>query len=225
MPDTRPPHLRLPSRLVTRVKARGPGEIVELAIGRLHENLVSDDELIVFVRVAKDDQFETAGMEFRRARPQDGSQYALDIGTDSAATFAKRLTERTRCYLVEFEARLVHASWVTVSAAWTRELRAYMKPPAGDAYVYESFTRADARGQGVYPFALRKICSALAAEEIHRVWVAVEADNPASVRAVTKAGFQEAFRIVYGRRFGRLRIEEPRGPMADIGRTFLNRHP
>ena len=198
-------------------------EILDLAVSRVKENLASADELIVFVRDATDDDVDIDGFDFRRARPEEGELYARDIGTDSPSTFRARLTERTRCYIVEFEGRLVHASWVTLSAAWTRELRAYMKPPPGDAYVYESFTRSDARGRGVYPFALRRISSALAVEAIDRVWVAVEADNPSSVRAVTKADFREAFRIVYRRRFGVLKIDEPHGPMADIGRTFLNR--
>jgi ribosomal protein S18 acetylase RimI-like enzyme len=223
VPDTKPPLLRPPDRLITRIKARGPIEIVDLATSRLKENLYSDDELIIFVKEPSEDPSSRDDLDFKRATADDAEMYARDIGTDSTRTFRGRLTERTRCYLIEAAGRLVHASWVTLSAAWTRELRAYVKPPLGDAYIYESFTRADARGRGVYPFALRQICNALALEAIDRAWVAVEADNPPSIRAVTKADFKEAFRITYGRRLGILTIQEPHGPMADIGRTFLNR--
>jgi hypothetical protein len=181
--------------------------------------------LIFFVR-------ETGGvipvdesLRFRRTGSDDALTYARDIGTDSPGTFKRRLSDATRCFVVEAEGLLLHASWVTTLAAWTRELNSYVKPPTGDAYIYESFTRADARGRGVYPFALNCICATLGSEGISRAWVAAEEDNPASAKAITKAGFTEAFRVSYERRFGRLHIGEFSGEMADMGRTFLHRHP
>jgi hypothetical protein len=118
---------------------------------------------------------------------------------------------------------IVHSSWVTTAAAWTREIRGYMIPPTGDAYVYESFTRPEVRGRGVYPFALRSISSWGAVAGVSRVWVAVEADNPASLKAVAKGGFEPAFRFSYRRRVGRLNIDPPTGQMADIGISFVSR--
>ena len=223
MPDTRPSPLRLPARLATRLIARGPLELLQLGASRLKENLSSSDTLIVFTRSAGGPPAEQEGLRFRRAIPEDAPRYAHDIGTDSVASFKRRLSERTHCYVVEMNHELVHSSWVTLAAAWTRELRAYITPPTGDAYVYESFTRADARGRGIYPFALKNICSTLGTEGVNEVWVAVEEHNPASVKAVTKADFEDAFRIRFARKWGRLRIEDPSGPHADIGRTFINR--
>jgi L-amino acid N-acyltransferase YncA len=223
VPDTRPSPLLLPARLTTRLRTRGPGELIQLAISRIKENISSTETLIVFFHGADNGPIEKEGLSFRRATTSDAERYAHDIGTDSAASFARRLSDSTRSYIVEMNGRLVHASWVTLSAAWTRELRAYLKPPPGDAYVYESFTRSDARGRGVYPFALRNICATLTGEGVGTIWVAVEAHNAASVRAVTKAGFEEGFRITYSRKLGRFHIEEPTGAMADIGRTFVNR--
>jgi ribosomal protein S18 acetylase RimI-like enzyme len=149
----------------------------------------------------------------RVATAADGPIYERDIGTDSAATFTIRLTEQTRCFVVEAPGpKLVHATWVTTSAAWTRELGGYLVVPPGDAYVYESFTRPDARGRGIYPLALAEICRELAAEGIERVWVGVEEDNEPSIRAVTKTGFRESFRIRYRRKFGHLQIDPIRYP-------------
>lgn len=223
VPDTRPSPLRLPARLVTRLIARGPSELLELGISRIKENVASSDTLIVFESATTGSPVEKEGLRFRRAAPDDAPRYAHDIGTDSVASFKRRLSERTRCYVVEMNTRLVHSSWVTLAAAWTREVRAYITPPAGDAYVYESFTRADARGRGVYPYALKNICATLGTEGIPRVWVAVEEHNGPSVKAVTKADFEEAFQVSYARKWGRLRIDDPSGPLADIGRTFINR--
>lgn len=152
-------------------------------------------------------------LAFREAGPGDGALYARAIGTDSAATFRRRLTDTTRCFIVESAGDLLHASWVTTGAAWTREIRAYVVPPRGDAYVYESFTAPESRGRGVYPFALSGICSWSAGHGVERVWVAVESGNAPSYRAITKAGFEPSYTMSYGRRLGRLTltIERPEG--------------
>lgn len=189
-----------------------------LGLHRLREAIHSQDRLVFFVRGTarqSDGPSPTVDLTLERATPQDAVAYARDIGTDSAETFVERLSEDTRCYVVEAEGKLLHASWVTTSASWVREIGRYFRPPPGEAYVYESFTRADARGRGVYPFALRGICDDLAAQGVEKLWVAVEADNAPSLRAVSKAGFETAFTLDYRRKLGRLRLSPPSGPMAD----------
>lgn len=146
-------------------------------------------------------------MVVKRATPEDASIYERDIGTDSRSTFRARLVAGTTCYLVIADDRAVHATWCTTTAAWTREIDALLVPPAGDAYVYESYTRPEVRGRGVYPYALRQIAADLSTRALRRVWVAVEESNSASVRAVTKAGFEPSFAIGYRRRWGRVEVE------------------
>ncbi len=154
------------------------------------------------------------GLAFRELDTSDGPRYAADIGTDSATTFRARLSEETRCFAVLSEGRIVHATWMTTFAAWTREVAGYLRPPPQDAYVYESFTRAEVRGRGVYPFALKAIAARLAGDGIKTVWVAAEASNAASLRAVSKAGFERRFSITYKRSLGRLEVGRP-GPRQD----------
>jgi ribosomal protein S18 acetylase RimI-like enzyme len=189
------------------------------------EWISSSDRLIMFTRPAGGPGETSEHFTFREAHSGDGDAYALWIATDSAETFRGRLSENTRCFVVTREERLVHASWVTTASAWTRELRAYLTPPPGGAYVYESFTRADVRGMGIYPFALRNIVSRLAQHSVEDVWVAVEEDNPASVKAVTKAGFEEAFVLPYRRRLGRLSVGSAEGPRADAALPFVSLSP
>ena len=150
-------------------------------------------------------------MVVKRATPEDGPIYERDIGTDSRSTFRARLSEGTACYLVMTDDRAVHATWCTTTGAWTREIGALLVPPDGDAYVYESYTRPEVRGRGVYPYALGQIAADLSRHAVKRVWVAVEASNSASLRAVAKAGFEPSFAIGYRRRWGRVQIE-PDGP-------------
>lgn len=198
------------------MRARGPAELAGVVRDRVREWIKSDDELIMLAREAgaHTPSFRhDPGLAFRAATPADADLYAREIGTDSAATFRRRLTATTECFLVHGGNELLHASWVTAGAAWTREIDAYIVPPEGDAYVYESFTRPQARGRGVYPFALRGICEWARDRALARVWVAVEAGNAPSLKAIRKAGFEPAYDMRYARRLGRLSlvVEKPSG--------------
>lgn len=214
MPDVRPSLAHNLTKFLNRVRTRGPREVVDLVSSRVRENLWSDDELLVFVANAGGVPPQGDALKLERALPSDAESFARDIGTESPTTFAARLSPTSLCFLVRDEHRIVHSSWVTLVAAWTRELRGYLAPPESDAYVYESFTRPDARGRGVYPFALQGIRASLGAEGVRRVWVAAEADNAASVRAITKAGFEEAGRITYRRRFGSFKMAPSEGGLS-----------
>jgi hypothetical protein len=188
---------------------------------RVRENVRSDETLIFYRRLAEPLENPPSEAKGRLATPGDAGRYALDVGTDSPVTFQDRLSEEVMCYVVEEGGRLLHASWVTTSVAWTRELRGYLSPPQGDAYIYESFTRADARGRGLYPLALAGILTEMASRDIRWVWVAVEGSNEPSQRALAKASFEPAFSLDYRRRMGRLHIQPPAGPQAAAAADFL----
>lgn len=207
------------ARTAARVASRGVREVVRLAWARMREWWRSENELLMLVRAAgaATPPFRhDPGLVFRRADTADADLYARAIGTDSTATFRRRLTDTTHCFLVEADEGVLHSSWVTTSAAWTREIQAWVSPPPGDAYVYESFTAPAARGRGVYPFALAGICSWAAERGIVRVWVAVESGNAPSLKAITKAGFDRSYSVRYRRRLGRVTFEalEPPGEAA-----------
>src|SRR5918996_2532988 len=223
MPDQRPGPLVATARIAARVRARGVGEVLQLGIQRVREWISSSDGIVFLVRPTGGDRPSHDSLTFAQATVDDATRYAHDVGTDSAATFRSRLSETTNCFLVSSGDLIVHATWVTTTAAWTRELRTYVVPPAGDAYVYESFTRVEARGRGAYPFALLHISSLLAGSGLSRVWVAVETHNDPSLRAVAKAGFEEAFDVRYRRRLGRLHVDPPTGRLAEIGSHMLRR--
>lgn len=225
MSDTRPTPLQVASKLTARARSRGVGEVLRLGLDRVSEELASDDELVFLARSTAGEASERSDLVLRVASDADASAYAAAIGTDSPGTFTGRLSETTRCFVVFSDRRIVHATWMTIATAWTRELRAYLRPPRGDAYVYESFTHPAARGRGVYPFALDHIAAWLAGAGTEQVWVAVEADNPASLRAVGKAGFEERFRLAYRRRLGRLTIAAPSGPAPEFAAGWLSKRP
>jgi hypothetical protein len=200
-------------KVYARLRHRGVGEVASVARQRLRETIHSKETLIFFARRVAED-FKLArdpGLTFRGATASDANLYEQQIGTDSAATFAQRLGAGARCFFVFDGDTLLHSSWVTTGPAWTREIRRYFQPPPKDAYVYESFTRPEARGRGVYPFALNEICRHSATEDRKLVWVGAEESNAASKRAIEKAGFKEQFLVRYVRILGFLRVDEPEG--------------
>lgn len=224
MPDTRPSALHKTLKLIARARSRGPGEVITLAKDRIREAWDSSDELIVLARATGGDVSPLNGLEFREANPADGHPYARDIGTDSPTTFAARLSERTRCFIVLEGTAILHATWVTTAAAWTREVHAYFVVPANEAYVYESFTSTEARGRGIYPYALQSISAWLQAHDVVRVWVAIEAHNQASRKAVEKAEFEEVFRVSFGRKWGRPSHDGPVWEGGPIRNLSLSSH-
>jgi GNAT superfamily N-acetyltransferase len=106
---------------------------------------------------------------------------------------------------------LVHASWVETAAAWVGEAdRTFVVPP-GDAYIYESFTRPEMRGRGVYPAVLAAISSELGTRGLGQLWIAAEATNRSSLKAIEKAGFVRSFEVTIHRRWARTSVTVPPG--------------
>jgi GNAT superfamily N-acetyltransferase len=225
MPDTRLGPRDVALKMVARAKARGPGEVVSLFVGRTRDAISSADVLKMYQR-RTDTRQETSvrpTFVFREGGASDGAAYARDIGTESPETFRRRLADGTHCFLVLTDDLVVHTSWMTTDKAWTREVASYVCPPPGEGYIYESFTRPELRGQGIYPFALERITNWMVHHGLTRAWVGVEASNRSSLRAVAKAGFTEGFEVAYRRRLGRVSLDPPSGPLAHAGRRLLRR--
>jgi GNAT superfamily N-acetyltransferase len=195
---------------------------------RIRDSVWSDDRLLMLHRRtdASDNVAIRDDLDFVEASATDADRYARDIGTESPETFRARLSANTRCFMIVDGDRVVHTSWLTTAAAWTREVRRYFVVPPRSAYVYESYTRPEVRGRGVYPYALHRICAWLAERDVPVVWIGIEADNPPSYRAVTKAGFEVVFDVSYARRAGRLTVRIGAGaPSEDVFRRGLRGSP
>jgi hypothetical protein len=93
-----------------------------------------------------------------------------------------------RCTVVLSNGRLVHLRWITDVAAWIPELRATIRPLAGEAYVYDSFTPEQARGGGVQP-AVSCLMIAWGRQQGYRSHIFyVRGNNAAGLRIVAKMG-------------------------------------
>lgn len=214
--DSRPTPKQVTLKVFNRARTRGLREVLATGLARLREFVSSANEIVIFARAAGGDLPEGHDLTFVKASPEDGARYARDIGTDSASTFAARLSDTTHCFLVTDGDRVLHSSWATTRSAWTRELGGYLIVPEGDCYIYESFTRADARGRGVYTYGLKGICAWAAERGLHRTWVGVESNNAASLRAVAKGGFEPQLTISFRRSVGRLEVTGGKCPQEAI---------
>lgn|GEM_PF-1515065 len=226
MPDVGPSPLRGIRKAAARAAARGPREALSAFAARIKGGIHSQGVLIFLVRDLGGTVAPPVpeGMAVRRATAADDRSYARDIGTDSPTTFRRRLSASTGCWLLLERDRILHATWTTTGAAWAGEIRRFFRPPDGDIYIYESFTRPEARGRGAYPLILGHVCGDAAAAGLTRAWIGVEKHNEPSMRAITKAGFRPALEIEFGRRWGRLRVGQPHGPRADDCRDCFVHH-
>ena len=223
MSESRPTPSERLSKILTRGRTRGLSEASRSLGGELRSAIRSSGTLEFLVRDTDMTCPDREDLAFRAANFADAAAYAAQIGTDSIATFRARLSDTTRCYLVETGGQIAHASWMTTSGAWTTELGSLVTPPAGSAYVYESFTDPALRGRGIYPFALSCICAELSSQGITEVWIGVEATNAPSVRAITKAGFKPAFSLDFRKRWRKLEVDAARGPRAETAGAMIHR--
>lgn len=225
MSESRPTLSERWSKTFNRARSRGLSEALGSLRGELSSLIGSSGTLEFLVRDTNATCEGSEGLSFRPASFADAGAYASQIGTDSETTFRARLSETTECYLVESGRRIAHASWVTTSGAWTAELGCIVTPPAGAAYVYESFTDPTLRGRGIYPFALWCICAELSSQGIDEVWIGVETSNASSMKAIKKAGFETAFTVDFRTQRGRSEVAGVRGPRADAAESLLRMTP
>lgn len=90
-------------------------------------------------------------------------------------------------YVARVENCLVHYGFVMRR---TRET-AVLGESRGTPIIGNCWTHPDARGQGVYPFALRHVLQALPDRGIDRVLIETDVSNTASRRGIEKAGFRQ----------------------------------
>ncbi|MFN2524910.1 MAG: GNAT family N-acetyltransferase [Actinomycetota bacterium] len=195
------------ARTVTRLRSRGAAEVLGWFLGVIRTALWSTTEIIFLVRPVPGRAVPLRqDATCRPVLEDDAVTYAADIGTDSASTFRTRLRANQQCYLVEEGTRFLHSTWLTRAPVWMAETHRFVGPPSGSVYVFESYTRPEARGRGLFAFALGTISGDFRDED---VWIAVSADNIPSLRAVEKAGFRSEFTIRVRRRLGGVWLHLP----------------
>jgi ribosomal protein S18 acetylase RimI-like enzyme len=116
--------------------------------------------------------------------------------------WAERWAHGDRCYGGWRDGQLVHHSWVTRNDSYIAEIRGWVKPGSDEAYIYDCFTDGSCRGLGIFPAVLSTVSGILFDQGVRRVWIAVEAENLSSRKAIERAGFRLACTVSYSRLAG-----------------------
>lgn len=123
---------------------------------------------------------------------------ALDAGPVTAEA-GRRLERGDRCFVARDGLEIVSSRWVASGRAHIVYLDRSLDLAAGDAYVYETHTRPERRGEGVSAAAGTRLAHAMADEGYRRLVAAVLRENHRGTRAYQKAGYRRIGRIGYVR--------------------------
>jgi ribosomal protein S18 acetylase RimI-like enzyme len=182
------------------VRERGPRALVFMVLADLGyrrvlllERWLDDPIDLVTPRVP---------VAFSPLEPPQIDEYLRFHDEAPRASIERRLARGDECFLARTEGRIVCASWIARTDFLMGSL-SYLYPVApSEAYLYDSYTAPDLRGQAIAPALGVYVLERLRRAGLVRVTMAVPPENTANRRARAKTGFRECGRID-SLRFGR----------------------
>ena len=144
----------------------------------------------------------TPGLELRQASAEDLRRLVYAGKPVTAESLAERFRRGHLCFVaIDGDVEAAHARWVATDQAYIPELDSDVVLAAGEAYMYDGYTRPDARGSGIDGAIRCFIFRSLREAGFRRVYSYVRADNPVGVRAAQR----------WQRLAGNVRYLTPRG--------------
>ena len=141
------------------------------------------------------------GIELRQASPADLGRLTYPERPATAESLAERFLRGHRCFMaIDGERKAAHTRWVATDQACIPELDADVVLAAGEAYMYDGYTRPDARGTGIDGAIRCLIFQSMREAGYRRVYSYVRGNNPVGLRAA-----QRWQRFTGGVRYLRLR--------------------
>lgn len=114
---------------------------------------------------------------------------------DKVAQFRAFLQRGDAGYYAYLNGKVVHRSWVQFGPGIARcELGVTFRLKAGESYVHYCETHPNVRAQGIYTAVLSHIAHDIRAYG-QNAFIATVQSNPASIRAIEKAGFRLSRRV------------------------------
>lgn len=105
----------------------------------------------------------------------------------------KKLHSKNQCYAVVENGRIVHSTWLFENTLLTKQLGEYNVYTAGDSFTLEKY-----RGKGIYTNVLKAIVASCNKD----IFIYVEPNNIASIKAIEKAGFCKRYSFIMIRFLG-----------------------
>ncbi len=160
-------------------------------------------------------------LEARRAvrmrwlREEEAAACARSYPGLSEAEVVRRLRLGHRCLVAEAEGRIVHATWVASSEACIEYLKLDFPLASGQAYLYQSYTTPEMRGQNLGTAGLAAVLRCLRQEGFQRAFCCLQPDRAIAYPPPLKTGFVPVARL------GWFRL----GPRRRVFRRPVNRLP
>lgn len=154
-------------------------------------------------------------LSFGSAESTEAAALMMDrSGDEIAEEIAHRFSRGDRCFTVrDTRGNILHSRWITSKPTFIPELNLHIVPARRQLYMYDGYTRAEARRRGI-DSAMRRFVFRMAHEEGAREIISyVHSHNPAGIKAAEKlqkevgsaryVRFFSQWRLVFGhRRFG-----------------------
>jgi ubiquinone/menaquinone biosynthesis C-methylase UbiE len=176
-------------RLQADLEAGGLGHVIR-HIGRKVASPVVEWGRLVFYARDLDRELPapaTPGLELRQASAADLARLIYPGRPVTAESLAERFRRGHLCFVaLDGEGAASHARWVSTDQAYIPELDSDVVLAAGEAYMYDGYTRPDARGTGIDGAIRCFIFRSLRDAGFKRVYSYVRADNPMGVRAARR---------------------------------------
>jgi ribosomal protein S18 acetylase RimI-like enzyme len=120
----------------------------------------------------------------------------IDFRPDTDADILRdRLDAGHTCFVARLDGRIVSAWWAAVHRPWVYYLAAEMRLAPGDVYLYDNWTRPDARRRNISAALAREVQRRFHASGYHRSVCVVAPENLASLRALGKTGHEPCGKI------------------------------
>jgi len=133
-------------------------------------------------------------IEFRVDAPETiailrtrGAEYGIDA--PMAAQIDRQLTESEVCVSGWVGGELAYYGWIQFKQRRLAR-RTTLRLPTGTAFIYRCFTRADFRGNHIYPAALNYTCRWLAEQGYQWALIDHQVGNSASQAGILRIGMQ-----------------------------------
>lgn len=191
------------------LRRAGPGALADVVLRSGLRPFGAWQTLVFFQRDASADIPDVraaAPIEARIAGGDDlrGHRAAMEAAGVQWDRIELRIAQGDVAAIALSQGRLVHASWLTITAAWIPELRANIRPGPEEVYAYDGFTLPEMRGAGVQPVVAREILRWARGQGRNRVTFYVRGSDPSAARIAAKMGARRlrvirCFRLKDGR--------------------------
>lgn len=157
--------------------------------------LVASPRCLVYVRNLADDPAPMTPAGIAQEVREGECPELARLMYHPAAELRRRFARGDRCFVTREGGAIAHYEWISFDRIRLDSIGRTLPLGPREAYIYNVRTQRPFRGRGLFAATLHALSSRLQKESVRRLWIATEAGNAASQRAIFAAGFRLAHDI------------------------------